>query len=75
MPVSDIFDFEFYRMLNNSVKMNLSSYGYFYDITLYKVKLLTLGFFILGIITFLLIIRTINNRMSGVEDKYGRSSI
>lgn len=75
LPVSDIFDFEFYRMLNNSVKMNLSSYGYFYDITLYKVKLLTLGFFILGIITFLLIIRMINSRMSGVEDKYGRSSI
>lgn len=73
LPVNDIFDFEFYRMLNNNMKMNLSNYGYFYDITLKKVKLFTFGFIILGIITFLLIIRIINNKVLE-EDKRGEGS-
>ncbi|MDU5080055.1 ABC transporter permease [Tissierella carlieri] len=75
LPINDIFDFEFYQTLTDSIKINLSSYGYFYDMTLNKVKLLTLAFFILGIITFVLIIRMINNEVLGGRDKYGRSSI
>lgn len=75
LPPTDIFDFEFYRILNNPIKMNLSSYGYLYDITLNKVKLLTLGFFILGIITFLLIIGMSNNKVLGGVDNHGKSII
>ena len=75
LPINYIFDFEFYQTLTDSIKINLSSYGYFYDMTLNKVKLLTLAFFILGIITFVLIIRMINNEVLGGRDKYGRSSI
>jgi putative ABC transport system permease protein len=75
LPANDIFDFKFYRTLKNPVKMNISSYGYFYDITLDKVKLLTLGFFILAIITFLLIIKMANNKLLRGRDKCGKGSI
>ena len=75
LPANDIFDFKFYRALNNPIKMNISSYGYFYDITLDKVKLLTLGFFILAIITFLLIIKMANNKLLRGRDKCGKGSI
>lgn len=62
LPANDIFDFKFYGMLNNGVKMNLSSYGQFHDITLNKVKLLTFAFLILSIAAFLLIIKMFNNK-------------
>lgn len=63
LPAYDIFDFKFYQTLSDTTKMNLSSYGYLYDSILNKVRLLTLGFFILGIITFLVIIRALNNEL------------
>lgn len=75
LPTNDIFDFQFYQLLNNSNKKNLSSYGHLYNITLEQVKLLTLGFLILALITFLLIMRMINNKILGGKDKYGESSI
>lgn len=63
LPAYDIFDFEFYQNLSNTTKLALSSYGYLFDSTLNKVRLLSLGFFILGIITLLIIIRTFNNKL------------
>lgn len=75
LPVNDIFDFEFYQLLNSHIKTNLSSYGHLYNITLDRVKMLTLGFAILSLITFLFIIRIINNKMLGGRDKYGQGSI
>lgn len=75
LPVSDIFDFEFYRLINGSIKMDVSSYGEFYYMTLNKVRLMTLGFLIIGIITFLLIIKLMNKKILEGSDRYGESSI
>ena len=75
LPVDDIFNFKFYQTLADSIKISPSSYGYFYDLTLNKVKLLTLAFFILGIITFVLIIKMINNKALRGRDKCGKNSI
>ncbi|MBU5427544.1 hypothetical protein KQI41_14240 [Tissierella pigra] len=75
LPVNDIFDREFYRNINNTTKVNLSSYGDFYNMTLYKVRLLTFGFLILGILTFLLIITMFNSKEPKGGDEIGKSSI
>lgn len=75
LPTNDIFDFNFYQMRNKSIEMNLSSYGHIYDMTLNKVMLLTLGFFTIGIVTFLLIVKIINNKELEGSGTYGKSSI
>lgn len=75
LPTDDIFDFEFYKTLNNSMKMNLSSYGDFYNMTLDKVKLLTFGLLILSTITFAFTIRMLNKKMLKGGDENGKSSI
>ncbi|WP_352419246.1 hypothetical protein [Proteiniborus sp.] len=63
LPANDIFDFKFYQNLSNATKMGLSSYGCLFDSTLNKVKLLSLGIFILGTITLLVTIRAFNNEL------------
>ncbi len=75
LPAHDILDFEFYKMLNSNIKMNLSSYGYIYNMTLDKVKLLTLGFIILSIVTFIIIIRMLNKKVLEGRDENGKGSI
>lgn len=75
LPANNIFEFEFYKALTKITEINLSSYGYFYDITLNKVRLLTLGFSILSTITFLLIIKRPNYKVMEGRDKCGESGV
>lgn len=75
LPVSDIFDFKFYRGLSSSTKVYTSNYGHFYDLTLDRVRLITLGFFIISIITLLFLIRNTNNKVLKGRDTYGKGSV
>lgn len=75
LPAYDIFDFKFYQTLSDTTEMSLSSHGYLYDSTLNKVRLLTLGLFVLGIITFLVIFRTLNNELLRGRDRCEKSSV
>lgn len=75
LPVSDIFDFKFYKGLSSFTKVYTSNYGHFYDLTLDRVRLITLGFFIISIITFLLLTRITNNKVLEGRDTYGKASV
>lgn len=72
LPANDIFDFNFYRTLADS--MNISRYGDLYNITLSKVKLLALLFFIISIVIFVLITKMLSSQLQGGV-KNGRSNI
>lgn len=68
LPANDIFYFKFYGMLSEGIKLNMSSYGSFYNSTLFKVKLLTLGFIIISLIVFLLLISIQNKKAAEGRD-------
>lgn len=74
LPVSNIFDFEFYRM-TQKMKLTFSNYGNIYNSILFKVKLLTLGNIIISIFIFLFLVNLENVKVKKGRDTYGKSGI